>query len=401
MRAIKDSAVYLIGELTSRAMPFLLLPYLSRKLGVEGFGELAYYQTYLVLFFIIVGLSQEGAVTRYFYVYGKRSLNLVVTSGYAYTLAIGSLILLGCWILQSEILTYVALSAIFQALLGVQLSIRQCQKQAISYAILQFASSLGTAVFTVLLLELYQTELVEKRLLGILLGNVLVFLLAYLVYSKKTVSKKYQWKQYKSALFYVLAFGTPLILHNVSFFLKGQLDRVFIYHQFNQVDLGLYAMGAQIAAILMIILQAVNKALTPYFFDGLKQGRINLKQTQKWAFYSLAIVPLPSLIMWVIPEQFIVWLLGVQFVGTKYYIILFLLSTALVIPYFILVNYLFYHGKNKLISICSVASTVIYILSLIGLTFTSIEFVPYASIIGSAVMILILYFMTSKVGKTV
>ena len=190
MRAIKDSAVYLIGELTSRAMPFLLLPYLSRKLGVEGFGELAYYQTYLVLFFIIVGLSQEGAVTRYFYVYGKRSLNLVVTSGYAYTVATGSLILLGCWILQSEILTYVALSAIFQALLGVQLSIRQCQKQAFSYAILQFASSLGTVVFTVLLLELYQTELVEKRLLGILLGNVLVFLLAYLFYCKKTTNKK-------------------------------------------------------------------------------------------------------------------------------------------------------------------------------------------------------------------
>ena len=81
MKALKDSAIYLIGELTSRAMPFLLLPYLSRKLGPEGFGELAYYQTFLVLFFLIVGLSQEGAVTRYFYVYGKRSLNLVVNTG--------------------------------------------------------------------------------------------------------------------------------------------------------------------------------------------------------------------------------------------------------------------------------------------------------------------------------
>ncbi len=83
---IKDSVIYLAGELISKAFPFLLLPYLSRKLGVDGFGELSYYQTYLTLFVVFLGLSQEGAVVRYFYVYGKRSLNLVVNIGYIYIL---------------------------------------------------------------------------------------------------------------------------------------------------------------------------------------------------------------------------------------------------------------------------------------------------------------------------
>lgn len=297
MKAVKDSVIYLAGELLSRSVPFLLLPYLSRKLGVEGFGELSYYQTFTVLFFIIVGLSQEGAVTRYFYVYGKRSLNLVVSTGYAYTLAVGSLILLGCWIVQSPILAYVALSAIFQSLLGVQLSLRQCQKQPIPYIIIQFLSSITAVIFTLLLLELFETDLVEKRIIAILLGNFIVFVLAYWLYAKQIKFKSHSREHYKLALSYLLGFGVPLILHNVSLFLKGQLDRVFIFHKFSETDLGLYAMGAQIAAILMIVLQAVNKAAIPYFFDGLKQNRISLSKVHKWAFLSLFIVPLPALIM--------------------------------------------------------------------------------------------------------
>lgn len=399
MKAIKDSVIYLVGELLSRSMPFLLLPYLSRKLGVEGFGELSYYQTFTVLFFIVVSLSQEGAITRYFYVYGKRSLNLVVSAGYFYTLVTGSLILIGCWIAQSQILAYIALSAIFQSFVSVQLGIRQCQKQAMAYTFIQFLSSISSVLYTVILLEVFDTDLVEKRILAILLGYFTVFIIAYFIYQRKIKIKWFNLKEYQIALAYLLGFGVPLILHNVSLFLKGQLDRVFIFHQFSESELGVYAMGAQIAAILMVVLQALNKAMTPYFFDGLKQKRIGIRQVHRWAAYSLFIVPIPALLMWIIPEGVVVWLLGDQFIGTKYYIICFLISVALIIPYFILVNYLFYYGKNKLISICSVFSTLIYVGSLMGLTLTQIEYVPFASILGAAMIIPILFVMTRNVGK--
>ncbi|MBV6529143.1 oligosaccharide flippase family protein, partial [Ursidibacter maritimus] len=174
MAAIKDSFIYLSGEIISKSVPFLLLPYLSRKLGVEGYGELSYYQTFLSLFVIFIGLSQDGAVARYFYVYGKRSLNLVVNTGYAYALCMGSLILIICWVVKSEIIAYIVLTAIFQVFLSVQLSIRQCQKQAISYTIIQLSSSFIAAVMTVAMLEIYQTQLVEKRFLALLFANSIV-----------------------------------------------------------------------------------------------------------------------------------------------------------------------------------------------------------------------------------
>ena len=63
MKLIRDSAIYISGELLSRSIPFILLPYLTRRLGVDGFGQMSYYQTILALFAIIIGLSQDGAVT--------------------------------------------------------------------------------------------------------------------------------------------------------------------------------------------------------------------------------------------------------------------------------------------------------------------------------------------------
>ncbi len=71
MALVKDSAIYLAGEILSKAIPFMLIPYLSRKLGVDGYGELSYYQTYIALFVIFLGLSQDGAIARYFYFYGN------------------------------------------------------------------------------------------------------------------------------------------------------------------------------------------------------------------------------------------------------------------------------------------------------------------------------------------
>ena len=163
MKILKDSAVYLLGELFAKALPFLLLPYLTRKLGAAGFGELSYYQTVLSLLALAFGLSQDGAITRYFYFYGKRNLPNVLRTGGLYTLALTLLGLLFAWWRQSWILGFVVLTAGSQTLLGTQLAWRQCQKRALPYVAIQISSSALSAVLTVLLLECTAYQPVAMR----------------------------------------------------------------------------------------------------------------------------------------------------------------------------------------------------------------------------------------------
>ncbi|MDG6468250.1 flippase, partial [Glaesserella parasuis] len=62
-----------------------------------------------------------------------------------------------------------------------------------------------------------------------------------------------------------------------------------------------------------------------------------------------------------------------------------------------LVNYLFYHGKTKQISFCSVLSTGIYLVALGGLIFTDITYIPLASVVGAAGILPILFIFILKI----
>ena len=233
MRILKDSFIYLIGELFAKSLPFLMLPYLTRKLGPEGFGELSYYLTWLALFGIFIGLSQEGAVTRYFYFYGKKALNTIVTAGYLYNVVISAILLLGCWFFQAEIMAYIVLATMFQSFINVQLALRQCQQQPIKYITLQIILSLTNVIFTIAALELFSEDLVAYRILAIVIANALTFFIASVVLGDLFSSKnRITIQRLKLSALYIFSFGIPLILHQSSFFIKGQLDRLFIYEQY-------------------------------------------------------------------------------------------------------------------------------------------------------------------------
>lgn len=76
-----------------------------------------------------------------------------------------------------------------------------------------------------------------------------------------------------------------------------------------------------------------------------------------------------------------------------------MLSTSLSIPYLFLANYLFYFGRTKEISFCSILSTVIYLGFLGGLIFTDVIYVPLASIFGTLGILPVLYKITRRVEK--
>ncbi len=399
-KILKDSSIYVIGEVASKGIPFLLLPYLSGKLGADGYGLLSYYQTYLALFILVVGLSQEGAIARYFYTYGKNSINLVVRSGYAYTLGVGSLFFFVCWLLQSQILMLISIAVIFRVFIGVQLSVRQCQKQALSYTIIQFLLTSIPVIIIVTLFEFTQDKLIEKFFIATMIGNILVFMMAYFLYRQQVnTDRKFSIRQHKTALLYLFSFGFPLLFHHASLFIKGQLDRLFIYHKYTDTELGIYAMGANIALIVFVLISAINKGVVPHLYEALKKQQITLKNIHLWALYSLLFVPLAVFILSLVPESLFLWILGNEFIGVKYYFMLFLVSALLILPYLFLANYLFYYGKTQLIATCSVLSTLLYLASLAIFVNIDIKYIPYASIIGALGVLPILFIMTQRVEK--
>ena len=398
MRILKDSFIYLIGELFAKSLPFLMLPYLTRKLGPEGFGELSYYLTWLALFGIFIGLSQEGAVTRYFYFYGKKALNTVVTAGYLYNIFISAILLLGCWFFQAEIMAYIVLATMFQSFINVQLALRQCQKQPVKYIILQIILSLTSVIFTIAALELFSEDLVAYRILAIVVANALTFFIASVVLGDLFSSKnRMTIQRLKLSALYIFSFGIPLILHQASFFIKGQLDRLFIYEQYTKAELGIYSAGVQVAAVLPIVLMALNKAIVPYYYQGLKEKKLSIQSIKKYTLFCLAFCIIPALIGYVLPTSVYIWFLGERYADSKYYVVMYLLGYGANLPYLMLVNYLFFHARNKLVSSITFISSIFYVVLMVVLGQYSIEYLPYALILSNILMVLIIWLIIERI----
>lgn len=397
MRILKDSFIYLIGELINKSLPFLLLPYLTRKLGTSGFGELSYYLTILALLGIFIGLSQEGAVTRYFYFYGNKAIDLIVRAGYLYNIIFSCVCLMVAWILNSEIIAYITLIATFNSFLSVQLALRQAQKQPLPYIIIQFLSSISLVIFTVLMLEYIAGNQVVNRLLALLFSSALVFFITYFFINKKfKVKKRFSTVNYKAALLYIFSFGIPLILHQLSFFMKGQVDRIFIYKLYSATELGVYSAGVQIASVLTIFYMALNKAIIPYYYEKLKNKKLTIDKIKKYTLLSFLFIGFPAFICYLLPNKIFAWFLGEQFGEAQFYTVLFLIGYGLTLPYLILVNYLFFYGRNKLIASITFSTSAVYVALLAILSGISIKFIPFSLILSNLLLVVVLWIIISK-----
>lgn len=395
MKILKDSFIYLFGELFAKALPFLLLPYLTRKLGTAGFGELSYYQTLVSLLAIVFGLSQDGALTRYYYFYGKRNLPNVMITGYIYIFALTAISLLFAWQQQSLVLAAVIFAATTQTVLGSQLAYRQCQKRALAYTAIQIGNGVLSSILTVVALELTTQQPITMRFTALFVANAIVALTAYFIVQKER-KPRLTWQRFYCSANYIFAFGVPLLLHHASGFVKGQLDRIVIYQQYPAEQLGIYAAALQLASIVSVFLMSVNKATVPHYYEALKKGSLHAAKVRQWALCSLLISPIFALIAFMLPEKLFTWFLGANYIGTHYYICLFLIGFGLTIPYYLLVNYLFYHAKNKLIASISLMSTGVYLAALFASASLGLQWIPYAMIAGNAAILPILYYFVRE-----
>ena len=400
---LKDSLIYVVGEMTAKAVPFLLLPYLTRVLGTTGFGDLSYYLSLTAFIVIAMSLSQNGALTRYFYVYGRHGLGNILLAGGLYSVGV---LLIGTaisWLLHSELLFYCFFTAFLQTLIQNQLALRQCQKRPFSYLAIQLGLALGNLLWTVLIFQFFAgdtTDKVAQRLIAIILAHGFTFVAA-LAWAKYQFAIKFRFtpKRLKLGLGYILTLGLPLLLHGLSYTIKGQLDRVLIHERFSSHELGVYSAGVQVASSLTIVIMAVNSALVPHLYERLKSQRMTVMQLHRLFWLSLIVPVMLTAMAWAMPSSLMAWLLGADFAQSQYYVVMFVLAFSLIIPYLLLVNFLFYHAKSAQISLCSVISTVVYLLALWLLSGVSLAAVPYATIISSVVILPLLYYYTLQVEK--
>lgn len=398
MKVLKDSAIYMLGELLNRAIPFMLLPYLTRELGPAGYGSLSVYQSISLILVILIGMSLDGAVTRYYYRYGLRNIYNVINLGVAFSAVLTAIIVITALLNGSCIIAIVSLSAFFQFILKVTLAFFQCQKQPIKYIKVQLIAGILNLIVTLVLFELFSAS-AENRIIAILLANLLIGGSVYLVLFASHLPLPKRKKNNYLCLSYIISFGFPLVFHNLAIFLKGQADKLILASTFSLSDVGLYSSGYQLASIFLILFTAINKGITPYFYAAAKKGSLTEKKVR---FISLCLfVLLPFLYFpFSIASDYVAYIiLGKDFLGAGYFFSIFILGFLFVPAYYVLVNYLFYMGKTKVIASATILTSLMHFSAVYFLSKVKLSYVPFSLVFSNITLVIVLYTCVYLIGK--
>lgn len=387
-RVIRSTLVFSIGEVINKIFPFFLIPFLSRVLGVESYGHYQVIFSVVVIISIILNFGMELAISRYYHFKGGR---FVVSLLLIYYSVITCVLLILCLLLNDEIISIVVFCALFQGVLNSILSLYIASGAAKKYIFVQFAQASCNFFFTYIILTYLRAE-VYYCFYALLGANLIASIFGGYILIKDEVNKvRISHKYIKPIFLYVSSFGFSVIVHQLAQASKGHIDKFFLFPMVDSKVLSLYSVAFQFSIILQVLLMAINKALMPFFYKGIKSGNLNDRVIFKYSLIGFLVFPIVLFATSLIPSYMFVFILGVDFDGVKAFFVPIVCGIALNVPYMIIGNYFFAQKKNSIMALISLFSAFIYLSLIVATAKYEVSMLKYSLLVTNLITVLLMF----------
>ncbi|MEW9902613.1 lipopolysaccharide biosynthesis protein [Pseudomonas putida] len=355
-RLLNSAATYTLANVINSAIPFLLLPVLTRVLAPAEYGMVAMFTTVIGLFSAFTGLSLHGAVSvRYF---DSETDHPRFVGACLSILAISTtLVLMAVWLMAGPIartteipenwLLIAVLVSAAQSIIQIRLVMWQVRNEVVRYGIFQILQTLLNLSLSLALIFLFGMDW-EGRVLGI---TVAVFLFAALGLYGLQRRRLIRWSLARDYFRSALRFGVPLIPHAVAGVVMAMSDRFIVTHLLGVGETGAYAVGVQMGMVVGLLADAFVKAFGPHLFSELKKRNesSNLRIVRQCAvvfagflvFALVYVALLPYLYPVIVGERYAGSLLIAQLIG---------FGNAFIGMYYTIAGFLFFFERTVLIA---------------------------------------------------
>lgn len=362
-RFASGSLTYLAANLVSAAVPFLLIPVLTRHLTTAEYGQVGLFMALVTGLATLTGLNTNGAAARKVYDdLAPAELSNFVGACLQIMLASTTLVLLLALALGDAPARWLGLEprwvlgaiAICAAsyLVNLRLTQWQVRRQAAHYGGLQVLQSLLLMGLTLLLVVGLDTG-AEGRI-----GAQLVAATACMAIAFHSLRRDglLGWAWRPAYLREALQFGLPLVPHVTGIFLLGMADRFFINERLGAGEAGVYMVAVQLCALMGILFDAINKAYIPWLFERLKRDDpAEKRQTVRLTYaYFAGALTLAGLFTLAGPAA-IHLLAGGAYAGAAAAVGWLALGQAFGGGYFMVTNYIFYSKRTGMMSLATLS----------------------------------------------
>lgn len=163
-------------------------------------------------------------------------------------------------------LKLISIATVLEVLTYIPHSNLRLRYKAWSFVMVSILNLLVTVGFTI-----YFIVFLDLGVAGVLYGKILGTL-ATLIYLYYLTWSEFHFRISSSMLWPMLGFSVFLIPSNLSSLVLNMSNRFFLSEYQNLDDVGLFSLGAKIAAVIpLLITEPVKKAFSPYVFDLAEQ----------------------------------------------------------------------------------------------------------------------------------
>jgi O-antigen/teichoic acid export membrane protein len=291
----KGFAIYLGSSVINKAIPFLLLPILTRYLSTEEYGILAIYQVMISFSMPIVGMNMASNITRNFYskskeFIAKMTFNLMVVlmaSSSLFFVIIAVYLLSGGtkFSIPEKWLYLLPVIAMMNMVNNFNLTILRNRKRATEYGVFEISRTAIDLSLTILLIVLYNFGW-EGRVTGILIGALVIGIISIVrIWQSGYLIINIDKLQIQE----ILKISVPLIPHVLGGVIITLSDRIFIDQMVSTTAVGIYTVGYQFGMIMTLVIVAFNKTWSPWMYELLNNENDENKTTLVKATYLVSL----------------------------------------------------------------------------------------------------------------
>ncbi len=388
---VKQTAIYSIGNISSKLVGFILIPIYTKQMSVEEFGVLSILEISSQILIAFLGLSMHQGLTRWYWdIKDKEKQNSIFFTILLFVLVFSSAFVILFIIIKKQLAILIFESADYQNLIvlllisaGLQLvsqlitSLMRLQSKAVMFSVTSLVRLIIALFFTIFFIinlkrgvhGIYEAQII----------SYIIFVIITIRYILQNIKISLEGKILKK----ILIFSYPLTISAVAAVLLNVADRYSIRYIAGFKETGVYSLGFKISSLIKgIFMSSAQFAITPIVYK-MVNDKNNTRFYSKLATYMTYAITLIALMVSVFGKE-LVDLMAKKEDYLVAFKIIPILSVSLIIDQF---RYNIAFGLN-IAKKTNIISRIIIIVSIINIVLNVI-LISYFSIYGAAVATLI------------
>lgn len=404
-----NALIYILSDGITKALSFLILPFVSFYLIPEQLGIAANFDVLQSILMLLAGQAIVNTLPYFYYDRSREEIGLLVSNLLFIIIAVNLCFLIIILLIYGLIDEYLhiglflqlltLISVIANLLLSINLILYRLEEKPFVFLKLQLLQSLIYVFLLILLVVCLRKEALGKIYSAVFSCSIVCLLHIYLLYKRGYLI----WKIDRNSIGELLRFGIPLLPHSLSFWIKSGMDKILLTTFCGLSVNGLYSMAMSFGAIYSIFKVAFDNAYIPYLQKRISKMTFDNQKAEKKQLVRISYIISSVFFLLFFVVMFICWIL-IQYVLSDLYrdsfqfIPWILFSLTIYSFYSLVVQYPYTAKKTLGLGIITFSGSIIQLL----LTFVLVRMlgadgIKYSLVIGALVTMFSVWWYSNRV----